>query len=365
MHEKYMRRALTLAQKARGLTSPNPMVGAVIVNNDHIVGQGYHHKAGAAHAEINALNEAGEAARGADLYVTLEPCSHYGRTPPCTEAIIKAGIKKVYMALRDPNPLVDGEGIKRLRDHGLEVEEGMLEHEARIVNEAFIKFIKKEEPFVALKTAMSLDGKIATRTGEAKWITGPEARNHGHLLRSEYDAILVGIGTVTADDPSLTCRLNGTQGRDPIRVIVDSKLAIGSKAKVLGLSSSAETIIATTAQASTHRIKEISQLAKVIVINEGPAVSLPMLMRELGKMGICSVLVEGGAKINGSMLKERIIDKFYLYTAPMLIGGQGAPGAFGGDGTESLKDVQHLSVVNTCFLGKDMLLTAYPEERRS
>lgn len=360
METDFMKLALELAEKARGRTSPNPLVGAVIVKEGSVIGTGYHKKAGSPHAEIHALAEAGDAAKGADLYVTLEPCNHYGRTPPCTEAIIKAGIKRVFAALPDPNPLVSGKGIERLRSSGIEVYTGMLQEEARKQNEVFLKYIQTGKPFAALKTAISLDGKIATASGESQWITGEEARLHGHMLRNIYDAIIVGLGTVMSDNPSLTCRLPDGSGRDPIRIVVDSKLSINPAARVLHLDSSARTILATTAQASPARIKELGKLAEILIINEGPLVSLPDLLTSLGNKAITSVLVEGGGKINGAFLSERLVDKYYFYIAPKIIGGSAAPGAFQGPGIKALGEAVVLNGPKLEWLGGDLLFMGYP-----
>lgn len=359
----YMKMALQLAQKARGNTSPNPLVGAVVVKENTVVGTGYHQKAGTPHAEVHALREAGDAARGADLYVTLEPCNHYGRTPPCTEAIIRAGIKRVFVALSDPNPLVSGKGLARLREHGIEVYEGLLAEEARKVNEVFFKYIRTKLPFVAIKTATSLDGKIATKTGESRWITGEEARLHGHMLRSTYDAVLVGIGTISVDDPSLTCRLPNQEGRDPIRIIADSKLSISEESRVLNLQSSAPTIIATTSQSPADKRRLIEQKAPVLVVNEGPRVVLPSLLKVLGEMDITSVLVEGGGQINGAFLRESLVDKYYCYLAPKIIGGTKALGSFAGEGVSTLADAVCLTDISIEHLGEDFLITGYPKKK--
>lgn len=363
MENQFMRLALELAEKARGRTSPNPMVGAVVVKDEKIIGTGYHKKAGAPHAEVHALAEAGEKAEGADLYITLEPCNHFGRTPPCTEAIIKAGIKRVMIALEDPNPLVCGKGIQRLRSSGVEVYERIMEEEAKRLNEVFLKYIRTKLPFVALKAAISLDGKIATETGQSQWITGEEARLNGHMLRNTYDAILVGIGTVKADNPSLTCRLPDGEGRDPVRVIVDSKLSISPQARVLHLNSPAPTIVATTEQAPQERIREIEKLAEVIVVNEGPLVSLPSLLEKLGEQAITSVLVEGGGKINGSFLRQQLVDKYYFYVAPKIIGGAESPGPFQGKGIAELEKTVILENLSVSHLGNDLLITAYPRKK--
>ncbi len=357
----YMKMALELARKAQGRTSPNPIVGAVVVKDGSIVGTGYHQKAGTPHAEVHALNAAGERAYGADLYVTLEPCNHFGRTPPCTEAIIQAGIKRVFVALRDPNPLVSGKGLERLRAHGIEVYEGLLEDEARKANEVFLKYIRTKLPFVALKTATSLDGKIATEKGESQWITGEEARLRGHWLRSIYDAILVGIGTVKADNPSLTCRLPHQEGRDPVRIIVDSRLTIDEEARVLNLNSSAPTLIATTTLAPVEKRSLLQKKAEILVVGDGPRVHLPSLLKMLGEKEITSVLVEGGGSINGSFLRENLVDKYYCFLAPKLIGGTRAPGSFGGEGFSFLNDAIELIDISLEHLGRDYLITGYPK----
>lgn len=362
MKEHYMQMALELAEKARGRTSPNPMVGAVVVLNGQVVGTGYHKRAGLPHAEVNALNDAGDAARGADLYINLEPCSHYGRTPPCTEAIIRAGIKRVYIALSDPNPLVSGKGVQMLTENGIEVSIGILENQARKLNEVFLKYIRTCQPFVSLKAATTLDGKIATEKGESQWITGEEARLHGHKLRDAYDAILVGIGTVLADNPSLNCRLPGGKGQDPVRIIVDSKLSISEDARVINFNSPARTIIAVTSRAAPEKIRRFERKAEIVMVNEGSTVLLPALLKILGQMGITSVLVEGGGQINGSFLRENLIDKYYFYLAPRIVGGENAPGAFMGKGIPNLPDARELSDMEIVKLGKDILITGYPEK---
>lgn len=358
-----MKLALTLAQKAQGRTSPNPLVGAVVVNKGEIVGTGYHRKAGTPHAEVHALREAQGKAQDADLYVTLEPCNHQGRTPPCTEAIIKAGIKRVFIALKDPNSLVQGKGIKRLRQHGIEVNGGILEQEARKQNEIYIKYIQTKLPFVAVKAAMTLDGKIAAQRGALLDITGEQARFHSHMLRNMYDAILVGIGTVKADNPRLTCRLPDQEGRDPLRIIVDSKLSLEEDVKVLKTDSSAPTLIAVTHQAPNDKIKKLRDTAEVLVVNEGTQVDLQKLLQILGERGITSILVEGGSLINGAFFTEKLIDKYYLYFAPKIIGGDLAPGAFGGAKSPLLDEITELVDLSWQSLGRDLLLTGYPKRK--
>ena len=350
-----MDKALELAKKSLGRTSPNPLVGAVIVKNNQIVGQGYHQRVGTAHGERVALEEAGDLAKGADLYVTLEPCNHFGRTPPCTKAIIEAGIKKVYVASIDPNPLVSGKGIEALQRAGIEVEVGLREKEAQELNEVFFKYITTKLPFIALKAACSLDGKIATRNGHSKWITGEEARKHSHGLRNIYDAIMVGKGTVLADDPQLNCRIPG--GRDPIRIVVDSKLSISPKAKILNLTSTAPTIIATTKNAPIDKIKVLASKGEIIQVNEGDQVDLLQLFKILGERKITSILVEGGGILNASIVSQGLMDKLYLYLAPILIGGQEAPGFIGGAGISKLQEALRLGDINIEKIGQDILIT--------
>lgn len=361
MKDKYMKLALKLAEKAVGRTSPNPLVGAVIVKNNQIVGQGYHKRAGTFHAERVALEDAGNEANGADLYVTLEPCNHYGRTPPCTQAIIEAQLKNVYIATLDPNPLVAGKGVKRLQEAGIKVEVGLKGREAKSLNESFFKYITSKTPFLALKTACSLDGKIATKTGHSQWITGKEARKFGHSLRNKYDAIMVGIGTVLADDPSLTCRIEG--GRDPIRIVVDSKLSISADAKILNLNSQAPTIIVTTEGAPLIKRKILAEKAEILVVNARGPVDLKKLTALLGERQITSILVEGGATLNGELIKQRLVDKFYLFYATLLIGGQTAPSFLGGDGANHLAEALRLRDMSIQEIGEDFLVTAYPEKK--
>lgn len=357
-----MELALELAELAKGRTTPNPMVGAVIVKDGKIVGTGYHQKAGTPHAEVHALREAGDEAQDAQMYVTLEPCNHHGRTPPCTEAIIKSGIKKVICAMVDPNPLVAGQGLERLRKHGIEVISGILAKEAQKLNEVFIKHITTNVPFISLKAAYSLDGKIATTTGESMWITGNAARLYGHELRNTYDAIMTGVGTVLMDNPSLTCRLPEGKGRNPTRIIVDSKLNTPINSKILNQDSDAETIIATTIKADMKKARELSQKAKIIWVNDGDRVDLQMLSSKLKEIGITSILVEGGGTLNASLLELNLIDKYYLFLAPKLIGGANAPGAFGGKGIIKLKDALDLQDISITNLDKDYLFIAYPRK---
>jgi diaminohydroxyphosphoribosylaminopyrimidine deaminase/5-amino-6-(5-phosphoribosylamino)uracil reductase len=359
-----MKTALELAARARGRTSPNPMVGACVVRDGKIAGCGFHRRAGTPHAEVHALRDAGEQARGATLYVNLEPCCHHGRTGPCTEAVIQAGIARVVVAMADPNPLVASKGIRALQDAGIEVTLGVLEDEARELNEVFIKYITTGLPFVVAKAAVSLDGKIATRTGRSKWITGEAARAYGHRLRDWYDAIMVGIGTVLADDPSLTTRLPGGGGRDPVRVIVDSQARTPLKARVLTQPSGAATLIATTAGASPARVELLRQAgAKVLVAGAGPRVDLAGLLKILVQEGITSVLIEGGAAIHGSALAERIVDKAAWFIAPIIIGGRDAPGAVGGEGVNDPSEAAELERLKISRLGPDICVEGYLKYR--
>jgi diaminohydroxyphosphoribosylaminopyrimidine deaminase/5-amino-6-(5-phosphoribosylamino)uracil reductase len=312
VHEQFMARALQLAELGRGKTSPNPLVGAVIVHNDRIVGEGYHRKAGTPHAEIHALRDAGEKANGAVMYVTLEPCCHHGRTPPCTKSIVEAGIAEVVVGMADPNPLVSGKGIKALKDAGIRVIEGVLEKDVRLQNESFIKYISTKCPFVTLKAAISLDGKVATRTGESRWITGEEARLWVHRMRAANDAIMVGIGTVLADDPLLTVRLDG-EYEQPLRVIVDSSLRIPETSMLVKTASEVPTVVAAV-QGSYSEAKRAQLERAGLEVWDLPAikgkVDLVTLMKELGKREITSLLLEGGSTLNASALEAGIIDKF-------------------------------------------------------
>lgn len=354
----YMNLALQLASTAQGQTSPNPLVGAVLVKNNEIVGFGAHLKAGEPHAEINALKMAGDQARGATLYVTLEPCHHHGKTPPCTEAVIAAGVKRVVIATTDPNPIVRGRGIERLKAAGLDVTVGVGHKEAQKLNEVFNHYIVHRRPFVTLKTATTLDGKIATSSGESQWITGEEARQDVHLLRRNHDAILVGINTVLKDNPRLTARLEGGS-RQPVRVVLDSSLKIPLDANLLD-THDASTWIFTTQQASEEKKKHLEQKgAKVFITNAGPAVDIERMLTILGEEGITSLLVEGGSEVNASFLYGGYAQKLVAYLAPKLIGGNSAPGAFGGPGIQALAESVSLKDVQVEWIGQDLKVVGY------
>ncbi len=360
LDEKYMRMALRLAEKAKGRTSPNPMVGAVVVKNGHVVSRGYHRKAGEPHAEAIALKKAGPAAKGATLYVTLEPCSHTNkRTPPCTPLVLRSGVKRVVIAMIDPNPRVSGGGIRTIRKSGTELLAGVLEAEAKKLNEAFIKHVTTKMPFVTLKIAQTLDGKIATAFGESKWITGEEAREEGHRLRDINDAILVGINTVLKDNPSLTTRIPG--GRDPIRVIVDSRLQMPLNAKVLIQKSQAKTMIATLSNVPESKIKKLRDIgAEVLTIKSADGrVDLQDLVKKLGKQDIMSVLIEGGAEVNASALKSNIVDKIVMFIAPTIMTGKDSLCSIGGISPKTLDHAIKLSSVTSRFVGQDLMIEGY------
>ena len=353
-----MQRALDLAVRGKGKTSPNPLVGAVVVKGNRIIAEGYHKKAGTPHAEILALKKAGSKARGATLYINLEPCCHTDKkTPPCTKSIIKAGIKKVVTAMIDPNPKVSGRGIKELKGAGIKTETGIMNAEAKNLNESFIKFITKKEPFVILKIAQSLDGKIATAKGESQWITGKESRKYVHKLRSEVDALLVGIGTIKKDNPSLDCRIRGC--RNPYRIIVDSRLQIPLNAKVLKHKDK-RTIIATTKKASSRKINLLKKLGNNVLIIKDRAekINLKALMKALARLDITSVMIEGGSSVNASALSSGIVDKVMFFITPKIIGGSDAVSSVGGKSPSLLKNALTLKDVQMTKIGKDILFTA-------
>ena len=359
--QEFMEYALALASKARGRTSPNPLVGAVIVREGEIVGEGYHQKAGDAHAEIHALNQAKRLAEGATMYVTLEPCCHWGRTPPCTESLIRAKLANIFVAIKDPNPRVAGNGIRQLEEAGISVQVGICEEESRQLNEVFIKYITTQNPFVILKSAISLDGKIATASGESQWITSEASRLKGHEIRAQVDAILVGIGTVLQDDPSLTVRLPERQNQDPIRIVVDSRGRTPIGAKIFNPDSNSGTLIAVTENAAQEKIKALKSAgADVLTIEEKEGrVCLRALMRELAQREITSILIEGGGAINAAALQAGIVDKLMFFLAPKLIGGEDAPGPVGGVGIARLAEAYELRDVKTSHIGADFLIEGY------
>ncbi len=315
--EKYMSMALELAEKGLGTTSPNPMVGAVIVKNGEIIGKGFHKKAGSAHAEVEAVQDAHSKdydIEGADMYVTLEPCSHKGRTPACSDLLIKEKIGRVFIGMRDPNPLVNGGGIEKLEGALIKCEVGILEERCRQLNEVFLKYVTEKMPYVIFKSGITLDGKIATGTGKSKWITSEESRNDAHLLRSRCSAIMVGIGTVLADDPRLTARFEGAY--DPVKIIVDSKLRLPLEAKVVG----EDCIVGCCENVSREKVETLTRKGVKVIKTGRDKVDLRSFMAKLAELEIDSVLLEGGATLAGSMVKENLVDEIKLYIAPMIFG---------------------------------------------
>ncbi|RED61585.1 bifunctional diaminohydroxyphosphoribosylaminopyrimidine deaminase/5-amino-6-(5-phosphoribosylamino)uracil reductase RibD [Cohnella lupini] len=356
--EFYMRLALNLAEGASGQTGVNPVVGCVVANNGRIVGMGAHLKRGEGHAEVLALDMAGDQANGATAYVTLEPCSHFGKTPPCCDRLIAEGVSRVVVAALDPNPLVAGQGVKRLRDAGVEVEVGILQAEAVDQNEAFRKYIVTGMPFITLKTALSLDGRIATHAGHSRWITGAEAREAVHTLRHRNAGIMVGVDTVIADDPELTTRLS-VPGLHPTRIVVDSKLRIPESSRVLN--EAARTIVLTTDRAEQAKAQRLIELgAEVYRSGDVSRVDLARSMKWLGENGISSVLLEGGGVLNGAMLEAGLVDKLMLFYAPLIVGGEGSPSAFAFKGPEAMSSALRLTRVSMQHFGEDWCVTGYP-----
>nr|WP_275890861.1 bifunctional diaminohydroxyphosphoribosylaminopyrimidine deaminase/5-amino-6-(5-phosphoribosylamino)uracil reductase RibD [Paeniclostridium sordellii] len=355
----YMKIALDLAKLGKGKVNPNPLVGAVIVKDKKIIAKGYHEKYGEDHAEVNAFKNAKENLAGATMYVTLEPCSHYGKTPPCVDKIIDNKISRVVIGMMDPNKLVSGQGIKKLQDAGIEVEVGVLEEECKKLNEVFIKYIKNKKPFVVLKAAMSLDGKISTASGESKWITGNKSRSEVHKLRNDLSAIMVGVDTVIIDNPYLTCRI--VDGRNPIRIIVDSKLRIPKDSNVLENTNDIKTIIATTEKAAKEKIDYFKNIGVWVIKTKSTdeKVNLKELMIKLGELKIDSILLEGGSMLNYSALEVGIVDKVLIYIAPKIIGGVNSKTPVGGNGIEQLKDAFKIKDLNISMVSEDVLIQGY------
>ncbi|WNB91502.1 bifunctional diaminohydroxyphosphoribosylaminopyrimidine deaminase/5-amino-6-(5-phosphoribosylamino)uracil reductase RibD [Bacillus sp. NEB1478] len=360
-HEFYMQLALDNALAMKGQTDPNPLVGAVIVNDNRIVGVGAHLKAGEPHAEIHAIRMAGDKAKGGTIFVTLEPCSHHGRTGPCAVAIVEAGIKKVVIATLDPNPLVAGNGVKILRDAGIEVESGILEKESKQMNEVFNKFIVEKVPFVTLKSGITLDGKVASHTNNSKWITSEEARLDVHKLRNENAAILVGVNTVLHDDPELTTRI--PNGRNPIRVVLDSTLRIPLNAKLV-TDRKAETWIFTAENCDVTKKEQLEAFGIKVFITGSTQVNPEDVVEILGENLVSSLMIEGGGTINASFFEEGLIDKVILYVAPKLIGGKESPSFFGGTGIDKMADAIELTKMTVTPIGPDFKFTGYPKYTR-
>ncbi|MFH0731324.1 MAG: bifunctional diaminohydroxyphosphoribosylaminopyrimidine deaminase/5-amino-6-(5-phosphoribosylamino)uracil reductase RibD [Candidatus Omnitrophota bacterium] len=384
-NEKYMQKALQLAKRGKGRTFPNPLVGCVIVKNNKIVGEGFHKRFGAAHAEVNALKAAGEKAKGASLYVNLEPCAHFGKTPPCADAIIKSQVKEVIIGMKDPNPINNGKGIKKLRSAGIKVKADICREEAEELNAPFIKLIKTGSPFVTLKMAQSLDGKIATATGDSKWISSEESRKFVHGLRQRADAVMVGVGTVVADDPLLNVRspfgfAQGRQGhrspldfargrqviskRQPVKVIVDSMLRTPLSSRIFTADSPAKTIIATTNLAPKAKVKNLlKKNVEILPVKAvGGKVDLKALMKLLINRHILNILIEGGGELAASALKEGIVDKILFFTAPKIIGGRNAKTSVEGEGASRIRKALNVKNITVKKIGCDFIIEGYMQK---
>lgn len=352
-----MQRAAELALRGEGWVNPNPLVGAVVVRNGRIIGAGWHERWGAPHAERNALQRCSESPSGATLYVTLEPCCHIGKTPPCTDAIVAAGIARVVVGVEDPNPLVAGKGIARLREAGIEVESGVMEEELRHLNRVFFKYIATRRPWVVLKSAMTLDGKIATRTGDSRWVTGEEARRRVHEMRRRSMAVLAGIGTVEADDPMLNCRLEG-ENRQPVRFIADSAARTGLDSQLVRTAGKLRTVVAHTPVAPPSRIGLLRKagVETWCCAEDGGRVSMDDLLRRMGEEGIDSLLVEGGGTLAQSLLREGLVDEVAFFIAPKLVGGREAKTPLEGEGIARMADAVRLRDLQVEQIGGDLLV---------
>lgn len=356
--ERYMRTALGLARRAAGRTSPNPMVGAVVVRDGRVVGRGHHARAGGDHAEVAALRQAGQAARGATLYINLEPCSHFGRTPPCARAVIEAGVGRVVAGMVDPNPEVAGRGLAALREAGVRVEVGVREEECRRLNEAFVKHVTLGLPFVTLKLAASLDGRIATSSGDSRWVTGEAARKYVHGLRNECDAVLVGSGTVAADDPQLTCRIPG--GRDPWRIVLDRRLRTPVTARVVNHPEPGKTVLVCGNGVPAGRRKRLEDRGVQVwtfPVRQG-RISFRRVLRKLARSGVLSVLVEGGGVTASRAVADKVVDKVLCFYAPKFIGAEGLP-MMGDLGITRMRGCPRLERPVVRRLGEDILVSAY------
>lgn len=357
----FMKMALDLAKLGRGYTSPNPMVGALVVKDGKVVGKGYHRALGEAHAEVNAIEDAGPQAIGAILYVTLEPCNHSGRTAPCTQKILKAGIKRVVAAMKDPNPDVKGGGLDYLKKQGIRVTSGICEGQAAKLNEAFIKYVQTHCPFVIVKCAATLDGRIATKTGDSKWVSGKESRVFVHQLRHEIDAIMIGVDTVKIDDPRLTTRLNDRKGKDPQRIILDTHLSIPEEAKVLRLDSDSDTVIVTGPSVQERKKAAIEKSG--VRFYQSPLkdgmIDLDFLMKHLGKSGITSLMIEGGSHVIESSLRFGIVDKIMLFFAPKILGGDNGIPICSGPGPTEMRECIQLKDISVLRFGDDVMIEGY------
>lgn len=357
-----MRRALEIAAQGRGRVSPNPMVGAVVVKNGEIISEGWHRRAGGPHAEIDALNSLGGAAPGATMYVNLEPCSHSGKTPPCAPAVVKSGVSTVVVGMTDPNPLVAGRGVAILREAGLEVVSGVLENECLRLNEVFIKYITTGLPFVVLKGAITLDGKIASSTGDSKWISSEESRRKVHEMRSEYDAAIVGVSTLIADDASLTCRIPG-KIKDPHRVVLDSALRAPAGSNFFKLAADGKSVAVGTSRAPAERIKAMEAAGVKVLIVESDKAGRPApeaALRALAAIGITSALLEGGGDVNFSFINAGLVDRVVAFVAPRILGGKSSASFVGGEGFATVEESVKLKDIFVEKIGDDLMISGYP-----
>ncbi len=362
--ERFMLRALLLAERGRGRTSPNPMVGALIVKDGKTIGEGWHARAGGPHAEVSALRDAGEAARGATLFVTLEPCNHEGRTPPCAKAVKSAGIARVVMAMGDPNPDVRGGGFEELASSGIVVEQGPYEELAGKQNEAFLKLVTTGLPFVTVKMAMSLDGRVATNTGSSKWISGDGSREQVHVMRGLSDAVMVGIGTVLKDDPMLTARTPPPPGKQPLRVIVDWEARTPVVSNVADVTK-APTLLAVSDRAPQRSVSALEETGvEVVRAGEGGRVDLSALMGTLAENGVMTVLCEGGPGLAAMLFNAGLVDKLVLFVAPLVISGRDAPGPIGGEGIDEMMQARQMRIDTILPVGEDIRVVAYPRRER-
>ena len=362
IHEQYMKLAIKMAEKGAGYTSPNPLVGAVIVSNNEIISKTYHAKFGDPHAEAVALSLAGNKTRGATLYVNLEPCCHHGKTPPCTQQIINSGISHVVIGTSDPNPLVNGKGIEELKSSGIKVTCGILKEESKQLNEFFFKYITTKKPFVILKAGMSIDGKIATKRGDSKWITNDKSRKFVHQMRNKIDAIMVGVGTILEDNPSLTTRIKQQKSKDPKRIIIDNLLKVPSGAQIFKQDSMAENIIVTSKNAMQSRIKKLEDVgARVILVDtiKKNFLDLDDMLLKLGELSITSLLIEGGQGVFTSAILGKIVDKIIIFIAPKIIGGKLAPSLISGDGILDINDAIKLHDIKIKRFDNDLMIEGY------
>ncbi len=357
---RFMKRAIKLSQKGKYAARPNPVVGAVIIKAGEVIGEGYHERFGGPHAEVNAINNAEKPVKDATMYVTLEPCSHYGKTPPCADRIIADEFSRVVIGMADPNPVVNGKGIEKLKAAGIEVEVSVLENDIRRVNEIYLKNVTKKLPFCVLKTAMTLDGKIATKRGDSKWISGEKSREYVHELRHLYNGIMVGVNTIINDDPELTDRSYHAEKKHPVRIITDSTGRMPLDSKVL-YENSIRTIVAVTDKAPVEFIKKIKDKGKDVIVCPGKneKVDLEFLMKELWKEGIDSVMIEGGSTLNYSAISDGIVDKLISFISPKIIGGSKSLTSVGGEGVDTISDAVFLNIESVERIDEDVIIESY------